>query len=130
MKSKHYSNGKYQFRSYLKPVGKGWEVGFWQGSTPIFVGNFIHTKEANQWYGIMSRQIRQFSKKYTVGERFPLNWYLHFTSNHLYSCYYGFLDRLFARYNREFRTACKRDVKRYNRMKKNWDTRRPLIRAA
>lgn len=130
MKTKYYSNGQYKFRAYMKPVGEGYEVGFYSGKTPVFVGNFIHSKEATQWYAIMNRQIRQFSKRYTVGPKFPVNWYMHFAKNHLYKCYYGYLDRLFARYNREYDTAYKRDVRRYNRMKKNWSYRKPLFKAA
>ncbi len=130
MKTKHYSNGKYHFRTYNKTVGEGYEVGFYHGTTPIFVGNFLHTKEANQWFRIMNREIKYFSKKYPVGTKFPVSWYTHFAKNHLYKCYYGFLDRVFARYNREFTFALKRDEKKYHRMKKTWNERRQFFKAA
>lgn len=130
MKTKNYSNGKYHFRSYYKTAGEGYEAGFYYGTTPVFVGNFIHSKEATQWYRIMNREISNFSKKYTVGATFPINWYLHFAKNHLYKCYYGYLDRIFARYNRDFATAFKRDEKKYYKMKKTWGARKQFFKAA
>ncbi len=130
MKTKQYRSGKYTFRSYLKNVGEGFEVGFYFGHDPIFVGNFIHSKEANQWFGIMNRQIRQFSKKYTVGPKFPISWFTNFCKNHLYKCYYTYIDRLLARHNRTFETKFRKDVRKYNRMKRNWSERRPFFKAA
>lgn len=130
MKTKYYRNGKYSFHSYMKEAGVGWEVGFCYGHDVIFVGNFIHTKEAVQWYSLMNREIRKFSKKFTVGPKFPVSWYIHFAKNHLYKSYYGYLDRAFAQYQREYTSALKKDVRRYNKLKKNWQFRSHFFKAA
>ena len=130
MKKKKYSNGKYKFTAYLKPAGEGWEVGFYSGEGQIFMGNFIHWKEASHWYTIMNTQIHDFSKKYTVGPMFPVSWYTHFAKNHLYKCYYAYLDKVFTGYNRSYETAFKKDVKKYNQMQKNWTHKKPFFKAA
>ena len=121
MKSKKYTHGKYNFTSYWKAVGEGWEVGFFYGRDPIFVGNFIHQSEATQWFKIMNREITSFSKKYPVGTKFPFAWYCNFIKNDLYKCYYGYLDRVFARYNRDFKKNVYSFQKKYSKMTKNWD---------
>ncbi len=59
-----YKYGKHTCKAYKKPVGKGWEVGFTFGGTQIFVGNFIHAKEANAWWSKMNAEVRKFSKRY------------------------------------------------------------------
>jgi hypothetical protein len=130
MKSKNYRNGKFHFHSTFKQVGEGWEVSFWQGKNSIFVGNFIHAKEATQWWSIMNREITQFSRKYAVGQKFPMSWYMHFAKNHLYNCYYGYLDRIFARYHRDYASALKKDVRKYQQLKKNWVSKASFFKAA
>jgi hypothetical protein len=64
MKTKIYKLGSKSYKAYFKPVGKGFEVGFVQGSKPVFVGNFIKNSEAMAWYQIMNREVSRFSKKF------------------------------------------------------------------
>jgi hypothetical protein len=132
MKTKTFASGKYACRTYYKTVGNGFETGFAFGGRTYFVGNFIHAKEATTWYNLMNREIYKFARKYTVGERFPASWFANFVKNHLYKTYYAYLDRLFARYNRDYQRACTRDIRRYQQMKKNyhWDTKKPFFKAA
>lgn len=120
MKSIKYQHGKYNFTSYWKNAGNGWEVGFTYGKEVIFVGNFIHQSEATQWYRIMNREIKNFSKKYTVGSKFPFAWYCNFITNHLYKCYYGYLERCFSKYNRDYRRAVTTDLGKYRTLSKRW----------
>ena len=121
MKTTKYTHGKYNFSTYSKAVGNGWEVGFCYGKEVIFVGNFIHQSEAAQWFRIMGREIKNFNKKYTVGTKFPFAWYCNFIKNHLYKCYYGYLERCFARYNRNYRKAVNTYQTQYRTLTKRWD---------
>jgi hypothetical protein len=132
MKTKTYSTGKINCRTYCKPVGNGWETGFVFNGRPLFVGNFIHQREANTWYGIMNREISRFAKKYTVGTHFPVTWFTSFVRNHLYRTYYQFLDRIFTRYNRTYNTAVIRDIRKYQRLRKSWTSQKktPFYKAA
>lgn len=130
MKTKHYRNGKYAFRSYMKTVGEGWEVGFCHGTDVIFVGNFIHSKEANTWFTNMNKEIRKFSKQYAVGPQFPMSWYMHFAKTHLYKCYYSYLDKVFTGYQKDFTSAFKKDLVKYNKLKKHWNYRTSFFKAA
>ena len=116
MKTKSYRNSKTTGRGYLKPVGSGWEVGFVYGTKPLFVGNFVHSKEANTWFGLMNREIRTFTRKYTVTNRVSTTWYTHFLSSQLYKKYYLYLDRLLARHNRNWNKAVNRDLRTYRRL--------------
>ncbi len=132
MKTKVYRNKGVTGRATLKPCGNGFECAFTLNGNPVFVGNFIHAKEANLWWSLLNREIRMFSRKYSVGRTFPMSWYKHFISNHLYKTYYGFLDRLFTRYNRNFERAVTKDVRKYQRIRKQWHAkdRTPFLKAA
>ena len=132
MKTKTYRSKGVSGKTYLKPCGNGFEVGFMVNGNAVFVGNFIHTKEANLWWSLLNREIRQFSRKYSVGRTFPLSWYKHFISNHLYKTYYSFLDRIFTRYNRDFERAVSKDVRKYQQIKKKWHSheRVPFLKVA
>lgn len=123
MKTTKYYADKYCFTSYWKSVGNGWEVGFYYGKDVIFVGNFIHQSEATQWWRIMNREIKNFSRKYTVGTKFPFSWYCNFIKNHLYKCYYGYLERCFVRYNRNYKKAVNSYTSQYKTLTKKWDRR-------
>ena len=120
MKTKTYRSGSTTFRAYLKDVGNGCEVGFVTGTKTIFVGNFIHTSEANRWYTTMNTEIRSFCQRYKVGPTCPKTWFAHFMSDHLYKKYYTFLNKVFVTHNRRYTTAVNRDVKKYNRIARNW----------
>lgn len=120
MKTRTYRNGTTTCRSYLKNVGNGWEVGFTYAGKPLFVGNFIHSTEANQWYGVMNAEIRTFTKKYKVGPGCPKSWYFHFVKSHLYDKYYHFLGRKFTGYTKNYRRAVSQSQRTYRRMARRW----------
>jgi hypothetical protein len=120
MTSKTYKCGPFACKAYKKAVGKGFEVGFTMAGHPVFVGNFIHAKEANAWWAKMNMEIRKFGKKYHIGAKAPLNWYAKFMSNFLYKTYYTYLDTQFSKYHRGFKTAVRRDERRFSHMKKTY----------
>ncbi len=122
MKYKTYKYGNYTCKSYYKKAGYGYEVGFYYGEKPIFVGNFVYQQEAKSWYGIMNREIAKFAKKYTAGYKLPFAWFSNFIRNHLYKYYYAYLDKLFARYTRQYDKAYARDYKQYVQKKKYYST--------
>jgi hypothetical protein len=132
MKTKTFSTGKYNCRTYWKPAGNGWETGFIFNGRPLFVGNFIHKNEATTWYATMNREITRFARKYTVSHQFPVTWFTNFIRNHLYRTYYQFLDRVFTRYNRSYSTAVVRDIRKYQRLRKTWSAQKkaPFYKAA
>jgi hypothetical protein len=124
MKTKTFSTGKISCRTYVKTVGHGWETGFVFNGRTLFVGNFIHQREATTWYATMNREISRFARKYTVGTRFPITWFANFVRNHLYKTYYQFLDRTFTRYNRTYNSAVASDIRKYQRLRKTWTSQK------
>jgi hypothetical protein len=132
MKTKTFRNPKVTCKTYIKSVGHGWECGFVYGGKAVFVGNFVHHTEAKQWFSQMNREISRFASRYRVGSSFPKEWFGHFMKNHLYSCYYSFLDRVFERHTRSFHRAVSRDVKHYHKISKGWTgrSRTPFLKAA
>jgi hypothetical protein len=112
-KFKTYKYGPYTFKSYCKPVGKGFEVGFTYHGRNYFVGNFIHKAEATKWWSQFNKEITTFSKKFSVSDEMPFQWYCNFLSNHLYKCYYSWLDKAFTKYETVFKKAYSKDYKRY-----------------
>lgn len=118
MTSKTYKCGSYACKAYKKTVGKGHEVGFTMAGHPIFVGNFIHAKEANAWWTKMNLEVRKFGKKYNLGPKTPLNWYAKFMSNYIYKVYYAYLDTQFTKYNRGFAHAVRQDERKFNHYKR------------
>lgn len=120
MKTKTYRSGKTSFRAYLKDCGNGFEVGFVSGTKVIFVGNFIHAFEANRWFTIMNTEIRSFCQRFKVGPSCPKTWFTNFLSDSLYKKYYTFLHRVLVTHNRKYTTAVNRDVKKYQRLNRNW----------
>ena len=131
-KSKAYRYGKSYGRAYYKTAGGGFECGFVFDGKLVFIGNFIHSREGQLWFALMNRELGSFSRKYAVGGKCPASWYSHFLGNHLYKCYYGFLDRLFARYNRDYHRAFSRDLRQYQRLRRGWRGARlhPALKAA
>jgi hypothetical protein len=132
MKTKNFRNGKYACKSYLKPAGRGYEVGFTLGGAPLFVGNFIHSSEANQWYSRMNQEIKSFSKKHPVGKTYPKTWFSHFLKSHLYKNYYSFLDKTFTRHEKSFTREFKKNQRKYKKLKSKWQPkeRTPALKAA
>jgi len=127
-----YKYGKHTCKAYKKTAGKGWEVGFTFAGHQIFVGNFIHAKEANAWWAMMNKEALKFSKKYGAVPTAPTTWTTKFMSNYMYKCYYSFLDRKFSQYQRGFTQAVKKDERRYSNFKKThpWADAQTLRRAA
>jgi len=121
MKTKTYRFGKISCKAYMKTMGNGYECGFHFGGDQTFVGNFIHAKEANQWWTLMNKEIRKFTGKYWVGETFPKTWYKNFLKHHLFKCYYNYLDKAFKTYNRSFTTAFNKDYRTYSRIRRQKD---------
>ncbi|MGE4132526.1 MAG: hypothetical protein AB7F86_12860 [Bdellovibrionales bacterium] len=117
-----YKYGKHTCKAYKKTVGKGWEVGFTFGSTQIFVGNFIHTKEANAWWTMMNTEVKKFGRRYALPKNASATFFSKFLSNYIYKAYYTFLDRQFTKYNRTYTQACKKFERRASTMKRNWPT--------
>ncbi len=122
MKKHDYYFGNTKCHTYFKEVGHGYEVGFYFGKTSIFVGNFIHAKEATKWWGVMNKEMKTFTKRYAVGGDASFTWYTKFFSHYLYNQYYAFLDQEFAKYQKTFAKACKTDAKKYATFKKGWGT--------
>jgi hypothetical protein len=73
--------------------------------TQIFVGNFIHQKEAKKWWSFMNREIKSFATEYPYSEEASFAWYSKFFSHHLYKAYYGWLEHEFKKYQKTFNTA-------------------------
>jgi len=131
MTTKSYKVGRGFFKAYYKTAGQGFEVGLHFNRKPIFIGNFVNKKEALRWWGIMNREIRRFTKRYWVTNNTNFTWYAKFFSNHLYQQYYTQLDKWFGTYTTNFKRAFNKELKKYNRFKKNWDrTDRAHTRAA
>ncbi|MBI1861642.1 MAG: hypothetical protein HYR96_12060 [Deltaproteobacteria bacterium] len=132
MKTATFKSRKVTCRSYTKNVGHGFEVGLLCGSRPLFVGNFLHSSEASTWYRIMNREIKNFSKRYVISAKATPTWHLRFLSNHLYRCYYQFVDRLMARHAKSFTREVSRNQRKYRTLNRNWDRKEcvPFLKAA
>jgi hypothetical protein len=113
MTTKTYKCGQFTCKTYKKTAGKGWEVGMTLKGHPVFVGNFIHAKEATAWWTKMNLEVKKFSKKFGVGHKAPFAWFCKFMSNHMYQTYYSHLDTQFAKYQRGYTQAVKQDVRRF-----------------
>lgn len=117
MKSKTYCYGKTNCKSYIKPVGKGYEVGFYVGERLVFVGNFIHPKEAVGWWSLMNKEISWFGAAYTKGYQMPVSWVQFSIKSHLYKTYYKYLDKIFGKYGSTFTRAFDKSVTQFKRSK-------------
>jgi hypothetical protein len=113
-----YKYGKHTCKAYKKSAGKGWEVGFTFAGHQVFVGNFIHAREANAWWTMMNKEVRKFCTKYAAAPNASTTWTSKFMSNFFYKSYYTFLDRQFTKYQRGFTQAVKKDERRYTHFKK------------
>ncbi len=132
MKTKTYRAQNVRCKSYLKPVGSGFEVGFIFGSKTIFVGNFVHRGEATRWFTQMNKGVRTFSRRYTVGSKFPSTWFGNFLSAFLYRNYYSFVNGVVAKHQRESLRMVNTGVRKYKRIAKNWEPseRKSILKAA
>ncbi len=117
-----YKYGKHTCKAYKKSAGKGWEVGFTFGGTQIFVGNFIHAKEANAWWTKMNMEVRKFSKRYALPKGASATFFCRFLGNHIYKAYYGFLDKEFTKYARTYTQTCRQMERKFNSQKRRWPT--------
>ncbi len=122
MKKKVYKYGPHTCKAYMKAAGKGWEVGFHFGKYPIFVGNFIHKTEANKWWSLMNKEIKSFTNRFGLTAKAPVTFYRKFLSGHLYKAYYGWLDKQFNKYERDYNKVVTTSKKRYAKLRKdkNW----------
>ena len=118
MKKKVYKYGPHTCKAYFKSAGKGYEVGFHFGKTPIFVGNFIHKSEATKWWSLMNKEIKTFTKRFGLTAKAPVTFYRKFLSNHLYKAYYGWLDKQFNKYERNYNKAVVSGKKQYTKLQK------------
>src|SRR5437868_14531711 len=112
-KTKTYKYGPNTFKSYMKPVGNGWEVGFTYQNRTHFVGNFVHKTEATKWWGLFNKEIVGFAKKFAWPKDMPFAWYCNFMSNHLYTTYYTWLDKVFNKHQVTFKKSYTKEFKRY-----------------
>ncbi len=119
-KTKNYSFYGHSFKAYYKPVGHGYEVGFSFEGKPLFVGNFVHKKEALEWWKSFNQEIPYFFGKYEFPFNGPTQYMAKFFTNYMYTEYYAWLDKKFAKYNKEYAKAWKQDEKHYNKMQPSW----------
>ena len=122
MRKHTYKHGKYTYKTYLKPAGKGFEAGIICAGKPLFVGNFLYKKEANAWFTEMTNQLKTFTRKYWITPEAPKSFYFNFLSKHLYKNYYKFLDKQFAKYERTFNKEFNLQEKKYKNLRKEWHT--------
>lgn len=118
---KKYKFGRHTCHSYVKPAGQGWEVGFYFGTQPAFVGNFIHKSEAKEYYSTLNTEWKSFAKKYWAGPETSFAWYSKFFTNHIYKNYYSHLDKKFTTYKRNFTHQFKKFETDYRKKSKSWD---------
>lgn len=126
MTNRTYKYGKYTCKAYKKAAGKGWEIGFSFAGHEVFVGNFIHTAEANAWWTMMNREVGKFCRKYAAAPNASTTWTSKFMSNYFYKCYYNFLNSKFTKYQRGFTQAVKKDERRYTAFKKTHPHAQPM----
>jgi hypothetical protein len=132
MKTKTYRYGNVSCKATMKAVGNGWETVFYFNGKQIFVGNFIHLKEATSWWTFMNREISTFAKKYTAGYKFPVSWVSNFLKTSLYKQYYVFLEKIFVGYHRAYTKAYQKDFRHFKSAKKHYhvDRKTPGLKVA
>jgi hypothetical protein len=122
MRTKTFRYGIWYFKAYRKTVGHGYEVGLTHNQKPIFVGNFIHSREADRWWTEMTGGTTHFLNRFWPSGTTSRTWYCTFLSNYLYKTYYTFLDRLFTGYNRNYGRAFTTNCKQYRTLTKRHTT--------
>lgn len=117
---KQYNYGPYKYTMYYKKVGSGYEVSFKMKDETVFVGNFIHKKEAAAWCKYFTKQVSYFFKKYDYYSFQKKSFYMHFMKNHFYKVYYAWLNTMFKKYSASYNKAFSKDLKYYNAKKKTY----------
>lgn len=120
--TRNFKCGKHTFKTYFKPAGKGFEIGFTTGGRNFFTSNFINKTEATKWWSFFNKEITSFSRKYWVSNTMPFAWYCNFMTNHLYKCYYGWLDKVFNKNEITFKKAYSRDFKQFMKYRAKFPT--------
>ncbi len=118
-KTKNYKLGKNLFKTYFKPVGKGYEIGFTFKGKNFFTSNFVNKNEATKWWTHFNSEITSFSKKHWLSNKMPFMWYVNFMNNHMYKTYYSWLDKVFDKHEAAFHSAYKKDFKQFLKFKNN-----------
>jgi hypothetical protein len=124
-KTKTYKYGPNTFKTYFKPVGKGYEVGMTYQDRPMFVSNFVRKTEATKWWGMFNKEIFGFAKKYNYTHTMPFSWYCNFLANHLNKFYFNWLDKVFAKHEITFKKSFTRDAAKYSKMAKTKKSHSP-----
>lgn len=117
-KFKTYKCGPYTFKSYCKPVGHGWEIGYTYKGRNYFTSNFVNKTEAVTWWKKFNSEIVSFCKKFYMSNKMPFTWYCNFMANHMYKTYYTWLDQVFAKNGKTFKRAYTKDARKYATLKK------------
>ena len=120
--TRQFKCGRNSFKTYFKPVGKGFEIGFTFGGRNFFTSNFINKTEATKWWGFFNKEITTFCKKHFISNSMPFAWFCTFMTNHLNKCYYTFLDKVFAKNNVTFKKAYAREYKQFLKYRSKYPT--------
>ncbi|MCB0350616.1 MAG: hypothetical protein KDD38_05495 [Bdellovibrionales bacterium] len=128
MKTKMYKAGPNKYKAYLKAAGNGYEVGFMWGKKSLFMGNFVHKAEAQEWYSKMNQEYAHLSKKlwHDPKANVATAFYNKFISNSFYKHYYDYLDKCFGKYTKSYHREYTKDLRAYNKIKKNWQNKAPM----
>lgn len=121
-RSRQFKCGRNTFKTYFKPAGKGYEIGFTYGGRNFFTSNFINKTEATKWWGFFNKEITSFCKKHWLSNNMPFNWYCNFMTNHLYKCYYTFLDKVFFKNETTFKKAYSKQYKQFLKYRAQYPT--------
>ncbi|MFN3454399.1 MAG: hypothetical protein ACK41T_05510 [Pseudobdellovibrio sp.] len=127
-KTKNYKLGKNTFKTYFKPVGKGFEIGFTYKNRNYFTSNFVNKTEATKWWSFFNKEITSFSKKHWLSNNMPFVWFCNFLNNHLYKTYYSWLDKVFNKHEENFHNAYKKDYKKFLKLKDAPTMKSPYFR--
>mgnify|MGYP003572928010 CR=1 FL=1 len=132
MKTRNYRNGNSTCKTYQKPAGRGWEVGFLYGTKPLFVGNFVHSREANEFYSIMKREVGKFAKRYKVGKTYSQSWFKAFIGAHLHKYYYAYVNKQIRKHYTWANQTYGKNLRTYKRISRRWapQEKTPCLRAA
>ena len=120
IKNKNYKFGQLTFKSYCKNVGQGFEVGVTCQGKHVFIGNFVHDVEAQQWWKIMHTHLQSFCKHHDFVPTASVSWYCKYLGACLYKPYYGWLDKTFAKYTRTYTIQANKNYKQYKNFEKSY----------